>query len=301
MSEEHAMQDGSGREKAKNGAARAPVSPWLATAGGTPPFYDDPMSKVLGLDSKTSTLGAWFGFTSGSTLLLVGLMALTSVVAWIHAVHERSAAMPDEIDVMKDEAPPPPPRPEPEVKPEPAAPSVVHPREAPPPPPAQAAKVLTQEPDPNEPVDLTGNVIVQGNADAYAGGFTSANGTNASAVHVAAAPTGVAGGTGVPKPAPQAASDCSRRASLGGRMLDWACPFPPEADTAQIDEADVVLQVDVRPDGTPASVRIVTDPGNGFGREARRCALGKHYASALDHDCNSIPGTTRAFPVHFRR
>jgi periplasmic protein TonB len=294
------MKDGRRRERAKNGAARGPVSPWLATAGGPPAFYDDPMSKVLGLDSKTSTLGAWFGFTSGSTLLMVALMALTSVVAWIHTMHERTAAAtPEEIDVMKDDPPPPPP-PEPEVKPEPAAPQVFHPREAPPPPPAQAAKVLTQEPDPNEPVDLTGNVIVQGNADAYAGGFTSANGTNANAVHVAAAPTGVPGGKGVPKPAPQAARDCSRPASLGGGA-DWSCPFPPEADTAQIDEAYVMLQVDVRPDGTPASVRVVADPGNGFGREARRCAMAKHYPSALDHDCNPIPGTTKAFRVHFSR
>ena len=30
------------------------------------------MSKVLGLDAKTSGLAAWFGFTSGGTLLLRG-------------------------------------------------------------------------------------------------------------------------------------------------------------------------------------------------------------------------------------
>ena len=58
---------------------------------------------------------------------------------------------------------------EPEAKPEPTAPPPHAPcrtsRAPPPPAPAQAAKVLTQEPKPDEPVDLTGNTIIQGNAD----------------------------------------------------------------------------------------------------------------------------------------
>ena len=62
-----------------------------------------------------------------------------------------------------------------------------------------------------------------------------------------------------------------RAASLGG-SADWNCPFPPEADTAQMDEASVMLQVDVRPDGTAGTVTVLSDPGSGFGREARRCA-----------------------------
>lgn len=296
------MPGRSGRAIAKNGAPRARVS-WLATADGTPSLYDDPMSKVLGLDAKTSSLAAWFGFTSGSTLLLVGLMALTSVVAWLHTMHERlAAAAPDEIEVMKEDAPPPPPRAEPDVKPEPVA-AAHHAREAPPPPPApaQAAKVLTQEPDPNEPVDLTGNTIVQGNADAYAGGFTSANGTSANAVRIAAAPKGgVPGGTGpVVRPAPQGTvSDRSRSASVGA--TEWNAPFPPEADTAQIDDAYVMLQVDVRADGTPAAVRVLSDPGNGFGREARQYAMKQRYSPALDRDGNPIAAATRV-RVHFSR
>jgi protein TonB len=285
-------------ETARNGTAGAG---WLATAGGSAALYDDPMSKVLGLDAKTSTWGAWFGFGSGSTLLLVGLMALASVVAWLHTVH-LAAEAPEEIDVMKEDTPPPPPPIERESKPEPAAPAPHHAHEAPPPAPAQAAKVLTQEPDPNEPVDLTGNTIVQGNADAYAGGFTTANGTNANAVRAAAAPTGVPGGTGAVRPAaPSTDHDYTRIASLGGGA-DWdGCPFPPEADTAQIDEAWVTLQVDVRPDGTPAAVRVLSDPGNGFAREARRFALGKRYAAALDRDGTPIGGTTRPIRVHFSR
>src|SRR5271165_2978448 len=99
-----------------NGSARIGFSS-LAAAGGSYLVYD-PMSKVLGLDAKTSTLRAWFGFTSGGTLLMVGLMALASVIAWVHTIEERTAvaSMPGEIEIMREEAPPPPP-PSPQAEP----------------------------------------------------------------------------------------------------------------------------------------------------------------------------------------
>jgi protein TonB len=263
------------------------------------------MSQVLGLDARTSGFRAWFGFTSGGTLLMAALMALTSVVAWIHTMQERTAAasVPQEIDIMKDETPPPPPPPTaaPEEKPDPAPPPPVHARDVPPPAPApaQAAKVLTQEPTPDEPIDLTGNTIVQGNADSYAGGFTSGNGTSANAVRALPSPSGVPGGTGPVRPVAVAAGpDRSRKVSTGD--TDWNCPFPPEADTDQVDEALVTISVDVRPDGTASAVRVLSDPGNGFGREARRCAMGMHYQSALDHDGNAIAGT-KEIKVRFHR
>jgi protein TonB len=266
--------------------------------------YDDPMSKVLGLDAKTSTLGAWFGFTSGGTALMAAGIALASIIAWMHAVAPEAPTKPAEFEVVREEAPPPPPptataEPQPEAKAAPPRPA----REAPPPPaPAQAAKVLTAEPKPDEPLDLTGNTIVQGNADSYAGGFTTGNGTSNTSVNAMPSPTGVPGGTGpvqAPPPAPPG-PDRSRTASLGGGG-EWSCPFPPEADTEQVDEAYVTLQVDVKADGTPGSVRVLSDPGHGFGREARRCAMNKRYATALDHDGTAIPGTTKAFRVHFQR
>src|SRR3984957_1835283 len=82
---------------------------------GVPAFamsvpYDDPMSKVLGLDAKTSGLAAWFGFTSAGTLLLVWLMALALGVAWWRATHvSRSRDATEEIEILRDEPPPPPP------------------------------------------------------------------------------------------------------------------------------------------------------------------------------------------------
>ncbi len=234
---------------------------------------------------------------------MVALMALASVLAWVHTMRERTeATTPGEIEVMKeDPPPPPPPQAEPEPKEEQAPPPRAMPREAAPPPaPAQAAKVLTREPDPNEPVDLTANTIVTGNATDFPGGLTASNGTGTNAVRSLTSPTGVPGGTGAPAapPAP-VGPDRSRRLALG-TAGEWNCPFPPEADTAQIDEARVTLQVDVRPDGTPAAVRVVSDPGNGFGREARRCGLARHYPPALDHDGNPIAETGKVI-VHFSR
>jgi outer membrane biosynthesis protein TonB len=175
------------------------------------------------------------------------------------------------------------------------------PKEAPPPAaaPAQAAKVLAQEPDPNEPVDLTGNTIVQGNADTYAGGTTSANGTSSRAVrNIVTAPTGVPGGTGTVAAPPPSGPDRSRK--ISPTLSDWNAPFPPEADTAQVDEAYVVLSIDVRADGTAAAVRITSDPGNGFGREAKRYALSQTYKPQLDHDGTAIAGTF-SIRVHFQR
>src|SRR5262249_50686512 len=135
---------------------------------------------------------------------------------------------------------PPPPPPPPEEKPEPEAPKPVAvapkaaPREpAPAPAPAQAGKILTQEPDPNAPVDLTGQACVTGNAETYAGGVTVSTGTSKNAVHnLNASPGGVPGGTGTkPGPAPAPAGpDLSRPPSLGsGSGAEWDCPWPPEA------------------------------------------------------------------------
>jgi protein TonB len=222
----------------------------------------------------------------------------------MHTMHALSAgATPEEIEVMKEDPPPPPPAPVQEEKPEPAPPpprAVAHEPPPPPPAPAQAAKVLTQEPDPNEPVDLTGNTIVQGNAEAFAGGFTAQNGKSATAVRSAPSLQGVPGGTGPVQPAPQG-PDRSRRAGLAGGR-DWSnAPFPQEADSVQMDEAYVTLEIDVRPDGTPSAVRILKDPGYGFGREAKRYAMSLRYAPALDHDGNPIPGKIGPLPVHFFR
>jgi periplasmic protein TonB len=263
---------------------------------------DDPMSRVLGLDANTSSIGAWLGFTSGGVTLLGGLLTVVSVVGWLHAPNPAAVEAAQEIDVATEAPPPPPPsptQPDEEKHEAPPAPRVTSKR-SPPPSPAQAAKVLTSEPTPDDPVDLTANTIVQGNAESFAGGFTAATGTGNGAASGVLSAVGAHGPAGLFAFPSVKAPDRSRVASLAGAS-EWSCPFPPEADSAQIDEAYVTLQVDVGPDGAAAAARVLADPGNGFGREARRCAMIKHYAVALDRDGNPIAGATKPFRVHFSR
>lgn len=52
-----------------------------------------------------------------------------------------------------------------------------------------------------------------------------------------------------------------------------SCSFPKEADDEGIDQAKVVLRVTVETTGKPSSVLVLSDPGHGFGRVARACAL----------------------------
>ena len=77
-----------------------------------------------------------------------------------------------------------------------------------------------------------------------------------------ASPTGVPGGTGTAQRRRRRRRDPIGRARRrSAEASEWNCPFPPEADTAQIDEAYVTLQVDVRADGTPADVRVLERSG----------------------------------------
>lgn len=208
---------------------------------------------------------------------------------------------------LKPETPPPPPPPEapaPEPEPEPAAPpppKAPKPEKAPPPPPAaaQAAKVLTAKED--EPLDLTGNTIVQGNADTYAGGVTAAKGTSTAPVYDRnARPNGVVGGRGT---ADAPAVDLSRAAKPASN--DWNCShlFPPEADAEDVNQATVSIVVSVRPNGTPESIIVLSanPPKVGFERAARSCALMQRYSAAVDRAGQPAGGKTAPFTVRFTR
>jgi periplasmic protein TonB len=267
----------------------------------------DPLARVLSTSGRVPVSVT----VAAAVFLHVGMAAGATAAAHFGELFAWERAIRDvieyrlsqyEVDLIK-ETPPPPPPPEEEPKPEPEPAKPPPKDEAPPPPPtpAQAGRVLTADPDPNEPVDLTGG-FVQGNAATYAGGITSSNGTGTRPVYnPAAAPTGVPGGTGT-APAPAARKeDRSRVPGLLG-SVDWNdCPFPGEADAEQIDQAFVLIQVKVKPDGSPDNVSVLQDPGHGFGREARKCAMRKKYSSGLDPDGNAIPGTTKPFRVRFER
>ncbi|HPB98387.1 MAG TPA: energy transducer TonB, partial [Polyangiaceae bacterium] len=104
-----------------------------------------------------------------------------------------------------------------------------------------------------------------------------------------------------PAPSQLSGPDCSRGATIA-QGTNWSsCPFPPEADVDQVDYAVVTLVVTVRADGTARSVQVVSDPGHGFGRAARMCALSKRYQPAWDRDGNAIMATTPPIRVTFTR
>jgi protein TonB len=256
----------------------------------------DPFARVLALGARdrsrlarslVATLvmyagGAIAGFATSTDLHAFGADVLRAVV------RARSV-----LEIELEPPKPPPPEPPPEEKPPEAA---APPKEAPPPPtapppaPAQAGKVLAADPDPDEPVDLTGNTFVQGTGDTFAGGVTSSTGTSKSAVRGVTSPTGTPDGPPVKAVAVAATGpDRSRKAApVSG---SWNCGFPAEADIEQINNTRVNVMVTVGADGQAKDVKVLQDPGYGFGALARRCALRMAYNPALDRNGTAVTAT----------
>ncbi len=272
----------------------------------------DPLAPIFSLGNREVRVGLGLG-TLGALLLhtVVGIQA-ASTLGDVHAfavlvraeVQDRLQAKFD-ID-MTEPPPPPPPPPEPEPTPEPPPPpqhAAAPPPNTPAPPPpaaAEAGKVLTSDPDPNEPVDMTDS-IVTGEGDHYAGGVTAKDGTSKDAVRdLRAQPDGV-GKAPPPGPvAPPPGPDLSRAAApLAGSWND--CEFPAEADIEGIDSAVVQLTVTVGPNGRAKSVTVLKDPGFGFGQSARSCAFRKQFNAALDRSGTAITMSTAPFTVRFTR
>jgi protein TonB len=273
---------------------------------------ENPLEKVLELDSKSMKWGAIIGMCGAIALHIAGAVEGSRLAnglgRWAFDARAQVSAYLSkfyDIEMINPPPPPPPPEekpPEPEEAPKPVAavkaPS--HEKEAPPPAPAQAGKILTQEPDPNEPVDLTGQGFVTGNADTYAGGVTASTGTSKTAVRdLNAVVGGVPGGTGT-KVGATGGPDRSRAPSIVGSS-QWDCPFPAEADAEEINYQRVKLLIVVRPDGTPQDAKVIADPGNGFGREARKCAMMRRYEPALDREGKPVLGTIPQVNITFQR
>jgi protein TonB len=288
-----------------------------ATGGATESeLGTDPLAPVRSLGEHAVRVGIVIGIIGA--LLVHGAVAVKAATTLgdIHAfavlvrakIHERLNM---QLDVDLSEPPPPPPEPEapePTPPPEPQAPpppvaALTPPKDAPPPAPAaaEAGKVLTADPDPNEPVDLTGDGFVTGNGDRFAGGVTASNGTSTNAVRdLRAQQAGVAKAPPPGAVSSAAGSNLMRAAApLGGSWND--CEFPPEADVEGIDNAVVQLTVTVGPDGRAKSVTILRDPGNGFGQATRSCAFRKQFTSALDRSGTAIVMSTAPFTVRFTR
>jgi protein TonB len=227
---------------------------------------------------------------------IAALIAHAGVAAIVLSAQRAQRALPSavsatlaeliEIPVALEPAEP---EPEPVREPEPQAPprAVKAPRaQAAPaeaaPAAAQAAQVLAQAPD--DAVLDFGETIVQGEATTYAGGVTEAGGSSRVAVRDGnARGGGVVGGRGTDT----SGVDRSRPASLAGGA-HWDCPFPEEADERDLDGALVTLRVRVSERGALEDVIVARDPGDGFGREARRCARDKRWQPARDASGRAI-------------
>lgn len=242
---------------------------------------------------------------AGAAVGAVQAAVLHAFASWARDVHgavEARLAQTYDIDFMKPVEKPEEPPPEPPKEKEEPKPLVKEqPKDEPPPQPpaaADAAKVVMAEPAKDEPVDLTGNTFLNGNAETAVGGTTQIGGTaKAPTTNVAAVKTGTPGGTGSGPAAPAGQLDRSRTARIGNLSNLTNCPFPPEADAEQVDEAAVSIEVKVSVDGRAENVNITRDPGHGFGREARKCALREKYTPALNTEGSPIPGV---YKVNFR-
>lgn len=273
----------------------------------------DPWAAVSALGTRRFRVGLAAGLAlglivhgaaAGHGFQLSGWLQLKAFAATVQ--RDVRDQLKNTFDIEVDEPPepepepePPPPEPEaeaPEPAPLPELPrDQAPPPDAPEPPPAaaEAGKVLTAEPDPNEPLDLTGDVgFVTGSGDRYVGGVTAPKGESKKPVYDRGArPDGVVGGTGK-TPAPvYKGPDLSRPANFKGTFNN--CGFPPEADVEQINYMRVPILVSINPDGTPSKVTTLKEVGFGFGQRAQRCAMSKRYEVALDRAGKPIPSTVQ--------
>lgn len=282
----------------------------------------DPVSAILGLDGEDRFYWFYVGLAVAAALHAAVLL-IALVVGLMHEIRalmkEDRLAIEDHFSAVYDvdlapkpkvAIPPPkpieaPPEPAPAPAPIKAAPKPKDdPYDQPPPAPALASKVLVKNDDPNEKLDFTKDGFTTNDHGTATYGQQSAQGKGDKPVVAPNANiNGVPGGTGTgtaPVQAPPPGPDRSAPPGLVGGTA-WSCPFPPEADADQIDQAVATIVVQVRADGSPLSVTVTGDPGHGFGRAARICALGKRFSPALDRNGNPVSGTTPPIRVRFNR
>ncbi|WP_394837660.1 energy transducer TonB [Pendulispora rubella] len=264
----------------------------------------DPLGRVFELGSNASkgiAVALLIASAAHAAAAVRTAMMSLDMYRFARSVQEHVAQRLVDIYEIDEVKPPEPPPPEPEPEPAKAAPPPPKaPKDAPPPPPpppeaAKAAAALTA--DPNDVVDFS-NTIITGKSDSFGGGVTQSNGTGKAVYNPAARAGGTPGGTGTAPPPPP--MDRSRAAGLLGDQ-NWNCPWPSEADSESVDEAYVTVEVLVGTNGRAQQVTVVKDPGHGFGREARQCAMQKPFATQLDVNGNPVAGKTKPFRIHFER
>lgn len=151
--------------------------------------------------------------------------------------------------------------------------------------------MIAREPNPQTPADLTAETFVTGTAAAYAGGVTTATGTNPVAVQTREVD---------PRSLPRS-GEPDRSISVSLEDPDWRCPWPREAEADEIAQQIAIVRVVVRADGSVESAAILSDPGHGFGETAVACAMQTRFAPARDRQGRAIRSQSPPIRVRFTR
>jgi biopolymer transport protein ExbD len=103
-----------------------------------------------------------------------------------------------------------------------------------------------------------------------------------------------------PSSGPTAPAPAGRLAGVTAGT-SWECAFPDDKHAKGIDSAMVVIEVDVDAAGRPISVRILADPGYGFGDAATACAMSRTYIPAFNAEGKAVTGKTPPIRIRFVR
>ena len=284
----------------------------------------DPLRPVLDLGTRHHGVGLAIGLAGALTVH--GAAAGTGLHQ-LYDMQDFAAAVRTQLDedlravydVEVDEPAKPEPEPEPEPAPDEPEPDESEPVQPPqaeaeqepaePPPAAEVGQALTAEPDPNEPLDLTGEqfTMVTGPGTRYRGGISQRGGTAKEAVRDRRARATEKPNAPVKAKRSRVAKrqkrDLSRPAGLVSSTSWNSCGFPAEADLAQINAGRVTLIVTVGADNRPTQITVAseTPTGYGFGQLARTCAFQRSWRAGLDSEGNSIASTTPPINVNFSR
>lgn len=242
--------------------------------------------------ANTEPLSRWPLSSAAALGIHVALFVAALRVPPPTAANEPTAA-PVEVDLVRETPSPEPPAPAPVESPPLPVSKATEPL-APAPRPAEATKVLTQSPA--APIDLTGDAFATGESQVLTYGQVSAAGVGTAVTFSPQAKVGGSpGGTGT-----LPARDMSRAPTLRGGS-NWDCPFPREADAAQIDQAVVKIIVTVSAAGRPLRVDTVSDPGFGFAGAAKACAQRRTYEPGTDSAGAPLVASTPPITVRFTR
>jgi protein TonB len=279
----------------------------------------DPFARVCALGERRSLAGTAAG------LVLAALSHFAAVLLGLFGMFQGTralAATPQEltIDIVTAPEPPPaPPEPPPappqaEPPPDPAEPDPPDPPEPPapnekedpyedldrPPPPAEAAKVLTAPSDPEQPPAPSDTTFASGEGTGRSVGLVAGDGTGNRTTYDPRAQVGnkpIKRLNDWKSSSQQGYPDLTRAASpFYG--VDSGCAYPSGADG---EVAVVTVIVTVGADGKALHVEVLDDPGMGFGRAARTCAMRHPYRAGRDASGKPVVSKTPPVRVRFTR